>query len=87
MYPATVTSVPSPIVPPFFDSNSFKGSRSVGTDRPDPLLLHTEKSSYLREISQAVTDGVESVYGSLVDLVRDALKLKESTFADTAYCG
>jgi hypothetical protein len=44
-----------------------------------PLLLHPEKSIYLRKISQAITDGVASVYGSLVDEVREALRLKEAS--------
>jgi hypothetical protein len=44
-----------------------------------PLLLHSEKSAYLQKISQAVTDGVASVYGSLVEGVRSALQLKGVT--------
>jgi hypothetical protein len=44
-----------------------------------PLLLHPEKSIYLRKISHAITDGVASVYRSLTDEVRDALKLNEVT--------
>jgi hypothetical protein len=44
-----------------------------------PLMLHPEKAAYLKVISKGVEDGVASIYGGLVDGVRDALKLEEST--------
>jgi hypothetical protein len=43
-----------------------------------PLLLHPKKATYLKVISKGVEDGVASIYGGLVDGVRDALKLEES---------